>query len=512
MSNSPKCPIMAAVMAFTCICASAVAGDQPQWGQRHTRNMVSDETGLPESFDPESGRNVKWSVDLGGPSRATPVIAQGKVFVGTNNSVPQDPRHKGIRGVLLCLDEETGEFQWQLTVPKFEGDEYLDWHLGGICSPPTVEGDRVYVVSNRAEVLCLDINGQTNGNDGPFRDEGRHMVSSADEPMEVTDKDADIIWSFDMPKELHVHHHDAAHSSILIHGQYLYLNTGNGVDKKHSGIPEPDAPSLIVIDKATGRLVARDDEHIGPRIFHCTWSSPAFAVVNDVPLVFFCGGDGVCYAFKALEPTSDTRPVRMLQRIWRFDCDPDSPKEDVHRFVGNRQDSPSNVKSMPVFQNNRLFVTFGGDIWWGKNQAGLKCLDVTGTGDITQSGLRWSYDLERHCCATPTVYDEMVFVGDLGRVFHCVDANTGQSLWRHSTKGEIWSTALVADGKVYIGNRRGEFFVFAASPQKSLLSKVDLDGPICATPVAANGKLYVATLGRLFALQEGIAGGEDDKE
>ena len=103
----------------------------------------------------------------------------------------------------------------------------------------------------------------------------------------------------------------------------------------------------------------------------------------------------------------------------------------------------------------------------------------------------------------------MVFVGDLGRVFHCVDANTGQSLWRHSTKGEIWSTALVADGKVYVGNRRGEFFVFAASPREEVDSaQVDLDGPICATPVAANGKLYVATLGRLFALQEGVAGDE----
>ncbi|NQV36029.1 MAG: hypothetical protein HQ515_25285, partial [Phycisphaeraceae bacterium] len=42
-----------------------VAGDQPQWGQRHTRNMVSSETGLVDSFDPESGQGIKWSVSLG---------------------------------------------------------------------------------------------------------------------------------------------------------------------------------------------------------------------------------------------------------------------------------------------------------------------------------------------------------------------------------------------------------------------------------------------------------------
>ena len=489
------------MMTLIIACQTGWAGDQPQWGQPGTRNMVSDETGLPDTFDPDTGLNVKWSVDLGGSSYATPVIADGKVFVGANNSVPQDPRHQGIRGVLLCLDEQTGERLWQLTVPKFQGDEFLDWHLTGICSPATVDEDRVYVVSNKAEVLCLDIHGQRNGNDGPFRDEGRQMVNAGEAPMEVTDTDADILWRFDMPQELNVHHHDSAHSSILVHGPHLYLNTGNGVDKKHSGIPQPDAPSLIVLDKTTGRLVARDGENIGPRVFHCTWSSPAFAEVNDVPLVFFCGGDGVCYAFHALAPTQEDEPVKRLQRVWRFDCDPQAPKDDVHRFVGNRHRSPSNIMSMPVFHQNRLFVTYGGDIWWGKKQAGLKCLDVTGTGDITETGLRWSYDLNRHCCATPTVFDGLVFVGDLGREFHCVDAKSGESRWRHSTTGEFWASALVADGKVYVGNKRGEFFVFAASPEKRLISQVTLDGPIFATPVAANGVLYVATLGRLYALK-----------
>ena len=61
-------------------------------------------------------------------------------------------------------------------------------------------------------------------------------------------------------------------------------------------VPEvPKAPSLIALDKTTGRLVARDDEQVGPRIFHCTWSSPALGQVNGRKLVFFCGGDGVVY-------------------------------------------------------------------------------------------------------------------------------------------------------------------------------------------------------------------------
>ena len=267
------------VIAHTLLCVTLVtvgrAEDRPQWGERFTRNMVSDETGLPESLDPAGGKNVKWSASLGSESYSTPVIAGGKVIVGANNGEPRDPRHQGRRGVLLCLDEADGTLCWQLIVPKFQGNVFLDWPGAGICSSATVEGNRVYVVSNRAEVICLDLLGQADGNDGPYLDEGRHMALPGQRPMKVTAIDADIVWLFDMPSQVDVHPHDAAHSSILIDGQYLYLNTGNGVDRTHRKIPSPDAPSLIVLDKTTGRLVAQDGERIGPRIFHCTWASPA---------------------------------------------------------------------------------------------------------------------------------------------------------------------------------------------------------------------------------------------
>ena len=159
------------------------AKDHPQWGEAWSRNMVSDETGLPDSFDPQTGRNVKWSAALGTESYGTPVVAGGKVLIGTNNGNPRDPRHQGDRGVLLCLNEADGSLAWQLVVPKLEGDIYLDWPESGICSPPTVEGDRVYVVTNRAEVVSLNLGGLTHGNQGPYRDEARHMTPQGQPPL-----------------------------------------------------------------------------------------------------------------------------------------------------------------------------------------------------------------------------------------------------------------------------------------------------------------------------------------
>ena len=239
------------------------AADRPQWGERYSRNMVSSEKGLPDNFDPKTGKNIKWSAALGSECYCTPVIAGGRVFIGTNNNEPRDPRHKGDRGVLMCLKETDGSLDWQLVVPKLDEDIYLDWPNAGMCSPPTVEGDRVYTVTNRDEVVCLDLHGMANGNDGPFRDEGRHMSPQNQPPMQVGLKDADILWLLDLRSAAGVRPHDSCHCSILLDGPYLYLNTNNGLNSKHSGVEKPEAPSLVVVDKVTGRLVAQDREGIG---------------------------------------------------------------------------------------------------------------------------------------------------------------------------------------------------------------------------------------------------------
>ncbi len=535
------------------------AADQPQWGQAWTRNMVSDEKNLPDSFDPATGKNIKWTARIGTQNHSTPVVAGGRVYIGTNNEEPRDPKHQGDRGVLMCFDEKTGKFLWQLVVPKRDEDDYMDWPRMGISSEATVEDDRVYTVSSRGEVMCLDARGMENGNDGPFKDEAWHMTAPTNSgPRQKTvigtetkplplplaegrkllkpDKlDADIIWLFDLVAGAGIWPHDAAHSSILIHGDYLYLNTGTGVDNTHKRVRTPDAPSLVVLDKRTGRFVARDNERIAPNIFHGTWSSPSLAEVSGRPLVFFCGGNGVVYAFETFTNQSEgeaprrpdsissqgiveLRPpkVATLKKVFQFDFDPTAPKQNVHQYNSNRRESPSTIYGMPVFHRSRLYVAGGGDLWWGKNECWLKCIDVTaltrsrpsGTtlspSDGERDGVRglvWSYPLSKHVMSTPAVHNGLIFIADCGRMFHCVDAETGKPVWTHEIKGEVWASPLVADGKVYLGTRSGNFYVFAAGREKKVLNEIELTTPISATATAANGVLYVATMTQLFAVR-----------
>jgi outer membrane protein assembly factor BamB len=546
MKFSPSAALLIATLSLAGIVAPvcARAADQPQWGQAWSRNMVSTEKNLPDSFDPDNGRNIKWIANLGTQTHSTPIVAGGRIYIGTNNGDPRDPKHRGDRGVFMCFEEKTGRFLWQLVVPKRDEDAYMDWPDTGISSPATVEGDRVYLVNNRGAVVCLDAKGMADGNDGPFREEGAHMtspnasntpprrVAGAEIPPEPLRPpadgvlltpgplDADILWTFDLVAEAGIWPHDGAHSSILIHGDYLYLNTATGVDNTHKRIRAPDAPSLVVLDKRTGKYVARDYENIGPDIFHATWSSPSLGVVNGRPQIFFCGGNGVIYGFEPVEgnpssglgrPVPGAGKVPALKKIWSYDFDPTAPKENVHKYNQNRREGPSNLYGMPVFQDQRLYVAGGGDIWWGKNEAWLQCLDVaaltraapTSAAAAAPTDLVWTYPLEKHVMSTPAVTDGLVFIADCGRTFHCVAAATGQRLWTADLKGEVWASPLVADGKVYLGTRSGSFYVFAASREKRVLATFELGNPISGTVTPANGVIYVATMNRLYAVQAG---------
>jgi hypothetical protein len=89
-------------------------------------------------------------------------------------------------------------------------------------------------------------------------------------------QDADILWKFDLVADAGVWPHDAAHSSILIHGNQLYLNSGSGVDNTHKRV-RARRTNPCCADKATGKLL-RDDENIAPNVFTTHGRRPRWRV------------------------------------------------------------------------------------------------------------------------------------------------------------------------------------------------------------------------------------------
>lgn len=502
---------LAAVLSLLAVPSLLWAADWPFWGRTPSRNMVSEEVGLPDSFDPGefkgdseevdmgTTKNIKWVAKLGSQSYGNPTVAGGKVFVGTNNESPRDPRHIGDRGILLCLDEKTGELLWQLAIPKLGTGKVSDWEYLGLCSSPSVEGERVWIVTNRCEVMCLDVNGQTNGNQGPFMEEGQYMAGPGKPAMEVGPKDADILWRFDMRQELGVFPHNITNCGPLIAGDKVVVTTANGVDWNHTNIPNPKAPCLVMLDKNTGELLGEEASGVAARTLHSNWSSPAFGVVNGQELIIFGGGDGWCYGLST--QTEERDGVKVLKEVWRYDCNPPHYRmKDGKPIKYATYDGPSEVIATPVFYNNRVYTPIGQDPEHGEGVGNLVCIDATKTGDISKTGTVWSYDKIARSMSTPSIANGLIFVADYSGFIHCLDAETGTPYWVYDTKSHIWGSTLVADGKVYIGTEDGDFIILAADKTLREINKIDMKAPVYSSPVVANGTLYVATQTHLYAI------------
>lgn len=525
------------VLAAGCLTLSTSAADWPEWGGRDSRNMYSPEHGLPDSFgkiDFKPGtdeistngiKNLKWIAKIGSQSYGNVTVADGKVFIGTNNEPPRDPRHPTDRSILLCFDEKTGAFLWQLVVPKLASGKVNDWESLGLLSSPTVVGDRVYLVTSRCEVICLDVNGMANGNDGPFKDEAKYVVKDIildrgkptehkAPPIEPGPHDADIIWVYDMYNDLGVFPHNASNCSVLVVDNVVYACTSNGQDWTHSNIPAPNAPSFIALDKETGKFLGEDDAHIGPHIFHGQWGSATLATVNGRKLVVFGGGDGFVYAFDAkIENPGDDG---ILKTVWKFDCNPPDHKVDPSGkpYKYPAPEGPSEVNATPVFYKNRIYVAVGQDPEHGEGIGILTCIDATQTGDVTKTAKIWDYRGIHRSISTVSIDPQsgLLFVGDFSGFVHCLDAETGKVYWTHDMKAHMWSSTMVADGKVYVGDEDGDFVVLAASKDKKVLSETNLGSAIYGTPIVANGTVYVQANTHLFAFTDPTKAGATKDE
>ncbi|MCO8122850.1 PQQ-binding-like beta-propeller repeat protein, partial [Stieleria sp. TO1_6] len=611
----------------------SAGGDWPQWGGTRMRNNTPGVTGLPETwnigkFDRRTGEwdkskaeNIAWYANLGSQTYGNPVVADGRVFVGTNNGAGHLKRYPAQvdLGCLLAFDEKTGEFLWQHSSEKLITGRVHDWPLQGICCAPLVEGNRLWFVTNRGEVRCLDVEGFLDGeDDGPVKaetarvtdiplasDGGKSALASladgklSDSMVEalktageevsgdvsvesVTDgsawkatgtfdgnertfeikkagpnlsvfkklgvddkRDADTIWVYNMMTELGTSQHNMCSCSVTSYGDYLFVNTSNGLDETHINLPAPDAPTFICVNKNTGELLWSDASP-GTNILHGQWSSPTVAVLGGVPQVLFCGGDGWLYSFKA-----DAGKDGKGELLWKFDC---NPKES--KWVLGGEGTRNNLIATPVIYNELVYIAVGQDPEHGEGEGHFWCIDPTKRGNVSpqlamkvegdsrteippkriqavepekgeiavdnpNSAALWQYSMadsnddgeidfeeEMHrTIGTCAIKDDVIYVADFSGLLHCLDARgeNGQAKvhFTYDMLAQSWGSPLISDGRVYVGDEDGDVAIFEFGTENSEpIEEINMGSSVYSTPIAANGRIYISTKDKLFAIEK----------
>jgi outer membrane protein assembly factor BamB len=484
----------------------------PMWGGQLSRNMVNlFDKNVPTSWDVDNKTNILWVQDLGSKAYGGPVVGDGKIFIGTNNEKPRDPKIDGDKGIIMCFEEGTGKFLWQRVHDKLPGGQVHDWPREGICSTPYIDGKHIYYVSNRCELVCAT----TDGKD---------------------------VWTLDMIGKLGVFPHNLSTSSPLVHGDRVFVVTSNGVNENHIDIPAPAAPSFIAVDKKTGKVLwtnndpsnilagAQKKERVaalkklineGKVLMHGQWSSPTYAEVGGKGQVIFPGGDGWLRSF---DPDKGSL-------IWKFDCNPKSAKYELGP-KGTRND----FISTPVVFDNKVYIGVGQDPEHLKGIGHFWCIDITKKGDVSpgvsdktkdtvfdpkapenkDSALVWHYGepapqkwrvkgrnyVFGRTMSTPAIHDGLVYIAEMAGYVHCLDAKTGEQYWVFDTGSDSWSSTYWVDGKIYFGNDGELIHIFEHGKKMKLaVQPIEMGGVVRATPVVANGVLYVMTENKLYAIK-----------
>jgi outer membrane protein assembly factor BamB len=476
------------------------AGDWPTFGGSSARNMVNPAAkNAPVKWQIEEGlKNVRWQAQLGKEHAygTPPVIAGGRVFVGTDNGKPRDPKVKGPKAVIMCFAEKDGKFLWQAVHDMPPRPPVKDATGVGQCAPPTVEGDRLYYFTPAAVLVCADVkNGKAN-------------------------------WQLDMMKELKVWPNEVSVSAPLVVGDLVYVLTGNGVDATSGEIPSPEAPSFVAVQKKDGKVKWKSNLP-GKNIFEGQWSNPSYAEVNGKGQVIFPGGDCWLYGLEA-----DTG-----QLLWKFHCNPVKEEKD-----NKKRGIPNYLLSTPVVYKGKVYIGVGlypqsptgnkiGHFWCvdlaravanGKKN---KDHDVSPRNDNfdpkapvnKDSALGWHYGGELvprpkfgrmavfgRTFTTAAIHDGLVYITEEFGFLHCLDADTGKPNWLHDFKTGVQTSPFWADGKVYVGTDDSEMFIFAHGKKEKVIAQIEMGGQIQGGAViVADGTMFVATANKLYAIGGG---------
>jgi outer membrane protein assembly factor BamB len=384
----------------------------------------------------------------------------------------------------MCFRESDGLFLYQHAASARQGPAYRQAQTG-ISGSPMIEGDRLWFLTTRAEVLCLDI--------GPLhRREGV--------PREL--------WKLDlMDDELAVFPRTAVMgggglcSIAASYRDLIYVITGNGTDWSGNNVPSPRAPALLCLDKNTGKVIWEDSSS-GANILFGEWGSPLVVEVEGRGQVIAPQGDGWLRSFDALTG----------ELIWKFDINPKNAKWPQTRGF---------FSTAPVFYRNRIYIATGNYLEFGEAPGRLVCLDPTKKDDISlelddgpgkgrpnpNSGAVWHFDAIGRTMATVAIDNGLLIAPDFSGIVHCVDADSGQTYWRHDLRAQCYTSPLIVEGKAYVCDGDGIVRIFELAKEKKLLAEHATGNSWTASsPIFANGALYFAAGDTLYAIGEKVSG------
>lgn len=376
---------------------------------------------------------------------------------------------------------------------EFGENRNISWktEISGVAwSSPVVYGNQVWLTTatrngDQLSVVCIDFNSGKLLKEmvvfQPSKIQNIHATNSYATPTPaiedgrvyvhygtygtacISTADFSVIWT---RTDMNCEHMQGAASSLLIHGDMLIVH-----------IEGTDVQYIAALDKFSGNTIWRTDrprqfyEDIAP-VYRKAYSTPIVVRVNGREQLISNGAQ-MCFAYD----------VNTGEEIWSVWYGYDST-------VG-----------MPLEYGGLVFFNSG---WIFEentpNYVKFFAVDPSGKGDVSETHVKWQTSDEVPQITTPVIVDGRIYMVHERGTLTCVDALSGEVVWREKLRSQFNASPVYAGGHIYIPEVRGTVYVIEPGDSFRLISENKMDGTIKATPAYVDGSILLRSETHLYRI------------
>lgn len=342
---------------------------------------------------------------------------------------------------LVALDAESGKVVWERRFSIYLSD--VPQHRAGWASPAVdPETGNIYAFTVGAQLFCVSPDGK-------------------------------ILWDRSMPEEHGaVTTHGGRTTSPIVEGDKVILNT---LILAWGDLGRP-GNRYFAFDKRTGQTIWISSPQT--RHYDTNYSMPIVADVDGTRQLIVGGTDGAFHGIK----------VNTGEPVWHVDV------------------SKRAILNGALYRDGVVYITHGEENL-GTTQMGMvAAVDARRTGTLDASAFRWTTHGFLPTFASPVMDGERLYTVDNGAIVAAFDLRDGKLLWQRSLGTLQKGSPVLGDGKLYVGTENGKFYILRPSAAGVEVVDEDLLGaegspePILASPIVADGRVYVTSMEATYAI------------
>lgn len=466
----------------------------PQFRGHNSSGLADENAKPPVQFGPD--QNLLWKILLP-EGHSSPCIWGDNIFL---TGFEEEKKEFSV----FCINRSNGKIKWSRIVAT-EKIERVNSLSSPATATPATDGERVYVYFGSFGLICYNFEGKQ-------------------------------IWTVSLPIPKTKH---GMGTSPIVSGELVILNND-----------DQNNPNIMAVDRRTGTIIWQQPQSIISIMGQACHSTP---VVWKNQLIVYRRGEIVAYNiengdrdwwFVSLTGGTSTPVIGndiLFVETYSLHGDQIQPfKHPDYNTIINEYDKNGDLLiSKDEFPEDLTFVyrpemkegdglkqlktwfrlydsnkdNFVDSTEWGSGedvfkelmaQDGLVAIKPGGNGNITATNLLWREDKAVAEVPSPLYYNGLVYMIKNGGIVSCMNAKSGELCYRErlGASGPYFSSPIAANGRIYIASLNGIITVFEAGEQLDILAKNDLDERICATPAIIGNTIFVRTTENLYAFGE----------